>query len=168
MFTTTTSNTTMRGIIYAGTPSEMTVQTLPMPQITHPDEGIVEVKAVAGRLVEFVPSGRADPGFVGTATIGIEEVPEYYGRFNATEEIKERTHKRASERWAKTVAGSMAKKTNGTAENYIERAKRILVAGSSGAQPSFARAGETTTLWRETGGQNGRTRDDQDPEELKM
>ncbi|OJJ67755.1 hypothetical protein ASPBRDRAFT_34115 [Aspergillus brasiliensis CBS 101740] len=50
--------------------------------------GPVDPKKVAPQLVELIQTGRARPSFIETATIGIEEVPEYYGRFNRTEEIK--------------------------------------------------------------------------------
>lgn len=50
--------------------------------------GVIDPKIVAPELVELIASGRARPGFVATAVIDIEEVPEYYARFDRHEEIK--------------------------------------------------------------------------------
>ena len=50
--------------------------------------GVVDPKIVAPELVELIASGRARPGFVATAVIAIEDVPEYYARFDRQEEIK--------------------------------------------------------------------------------
>lgn len=50
--------------------------------------GLVDARVVAPQLIELIASGRADPSFVHTATINIEQAPEYYQRFNRSEEIK--------------------------------------------------------------------------------
>lgn len=50
--------------------------------------GVIDPKIVAPELVELIASGRARPGFVATAVIDIEDVPEYYARFDRHEEIK--------------------------------------------------------------------------------
>lgn len=50
--------------------------------------GVVDPIAVAPVLEKLITSGRAQPHFVGTAEIGIEEVPEYFQRFDRQEEIK--------------------------------------------------------------------------------
>lgn len=50
--------------------------------------GPVDPKLYAPALVDLVASGKASPHFIATASIGIEEVPEYYERFNNLEEIK--------------------------------------------------------------------------------
>ncbi|KAK0638108.1 putative zinc-binding alcohol dehydrogenase [Lasiodiplodia hormozganensis] len=50
--------------------------------------GAVRPLEVAPELVELISSGRADPSFITTAVIGIEQVPEYYQRFDQHEEIK--------------------------------------------------------------------------------
>ncbi|KAI9367552.1 GroES-like protein [Aspergillus egyptiacus] len=52
------------------------------------DGGIVLPLQVAGELVPLIAEGKAHPGFVVSSVIGIEEAPEYYGRFNRTEESK--------------------------------------------------------------------------------
>lgn len=54
--------------------------------------GAVDVKLVASELVNLIASGAAKPGFIKTAEIGIEEVPEYYQRFDNHEEIKVYIH----------------------------------------------------------------------------
>ncbi|KAI8716201.1 hypothetical protein NCS52_00913200 [Fusarium sp. LHS14.1] len=54
--------------------------------------GPVDVKLVASQLVNLIASGHAKPGFVSTAEIGIEEVPEYYRRFDDKKEIKVYIH----------------------------------------------------------------------------
>ncbi|KAH7045267.1 hypothetical protein B0J12DRAFT_742187 [Macrophomina phaseolina] len=43
---------------------------------------------LAPEMVQLVFSGRFNLSFIGTAEIGIEEVPEYYERFNVWEEMK--------------------------------------------------------------------------------
>ncbi|CAH0046903.1 unnamed protein product [Clonostachys solani] len=50
--------------------------------------GPVDVKLYAPMLVELIRSGKAQPHFIASASISIEEVPEYYARFNKQEEIK--------------------------------------------------------------------------------
>ncbi|KAL4985924.1 hypothetical protein BDW68DRAFT_198484 [Aspergillus falconensis] len=50
--------------------------------------GPVDPKKVASQLVELIHTGKARPSFIESATIDIEEVPEYYERFNRTEELK--------------------------------------------------------------------------------
>ncbi|KAK7714620.1 hypothetical protein SLS57_007096 [Botryosphaeria dothidea] len=50
--------------------------------------GVVDPIAVAPVLENLITSGRAQPNFVATAEIGIEEVPEYFQRFDRQEEIK--------------------------------------------------------------------------------
>ncbi|RDW89923.1 Alcohol dehydrogenase protein [Aspergillus mulundensis] len=50
--------------------------------------GIVLPLQVAGEIVPLINSGQAHPGFIVTSVIGIEEAPEYYQRFNRTEESK--------------------------------------------------------------------------------
>ncbi|KAL2853467.1 hypothetical protein BJY01DRAFT_244085 [Aspergillus pseudoustus] len=43
---------------------------------------------LATELVALIRSGRASPSFIVSSTIGTEEAPEYYGRFNRREEAK--------------------------------------------------------------------------------
>ncbi|KAL3422502.1 putative alcohol dehydrogenase [Phlyctema vagabunda] len=50
--------------------------------------GTVNPKLVAPHLIELISNGVASPNFVATANIGIEEVPEYFARFDRYEEIK--------------------------------------------------------------------------------
>lgn len=50
--------------------------------------GVVDPKLVAPELVELIASGRARPEFIATAVIGIEDVTEYYKRFDRHEEVK--------------------------------------------------------------------------------
>lgn len=55
--------------------------------------GAVDPKLVANELVELIATGKASPGqFIATADISIEEAPEYYMRFNRSEEIKVYIH----------------------------------------------------------------------------
>lgn len=54
--------------------------------------GPVDIKLVASELVNLISSGRANPGFISTAEIGLEEVPEYYRRFDNREEVKVYIH----------------------------------------------------------------------------
>lgn len=55
--------------------------------------GGVDPVPVASALVDMIASGVADPGsVVKSAEIGIEDVPEYYGRFSRHEEIKVYVH----------------------------------------------------------------------------
>lgn len=50
--------------------------------------GIVLPLQFADELVQLVSSGKASPHFVVSASIGIEEAPEYYSRFDKHEESK--------------------------------------------------------------------------------
>ncbi|KAM0330180.1 hypothetical protein ACHAQA_004354 [Verticillium albo-atrum] len=50
--------------------------------------GIADPETVAGELVNLISRGAAHPGFVASASIGIEEVPEYYERLSNQEELK--------------------------------------------------------------------------------
>ncbi|KAK2009752.1 NAD(P)-binding protein [Colletotrichum eremochloae] len=50
--------------------------------------GAVDLKKYAPLLIDLINSGQAHPSFVISAVIGIEDVPEYYGRFNGKEETK--------------------------------------------------------------------------------
>ncbi|KAI8202934.1 hypothetical protein K4K52_005878 [Colletotrichum sp. SAR 10_76] len=50
--------------------------------------GPVDPKVYAPMLVELIRSGKASPHFVASASISIEDVPAYYARFNAHDEIK--------------------------------------------------------------------------------
>ncbi|KAF2138399.1 uncharacterized protein K452DRAFT_290985 [Aplosporella prunicola CBS 121167] len=50
--------------------------------------GVVDPKELAPQLAELISAGRASPHFIETAAIGIEDVPEYYRRFDQHEEIK--------------------------------------------------------------------------------
>nr|XP_036580198.1 alcohol dehydrogenase GroES-like domain-containing protein [Colletotrichum truncatum]KAF6788030.1 alcohol dehydrogenase GroES-like domain-containing protein [Colletotrichum truncatum] len=54
--------------------------------------GPVDVKLVASELVNLIASGKAKPGFIKTAEIGIEQAAEYYERFDRKEEIKVYIH----------------------------------------------------------------------------
>ncbi|KAI0145350.1 alcohol dehydrogenase [Xylariaceae sp. FL1272] len=48
----------------------------------------VDVHQVAAELVTLIASGQAKPSFIVSATIGLEEAPEYYARFNEHKETK--------------------------------------------------------------------------------
>ncbi|KAI3527321.1 alcohol dehydrogenase GroES-like domain-containing protein [Colletotrichum filicis] len=50
--------------------------------------GPVDPKVYAPMLVELISSGKASPHFIASASISIEDVPAYYARFNAHDEIK--------------------------------------------------------------------------------
>ncbi|VUC26793.1 unnamed protein product [Clonostachys rosea] len=50
--------------------------------------GNVNAKEFAPILVPLIASGVAHPGFISSSVIDIEKAPEYYGRFNRTEESK--------------------------------------------------------------------------------
>lgn len=50
--------------------------------------GPVDPKPLAPHLVELISSGKAQPGFIVSAEIGIEQVPEYYERFDQHLETK--------------------------------------------------------------------------------
>ncbi|TVY59931.1 S-(hydroxymethyl)glutathione dehydrogenase [Fusarium oxysporum f. sp. cubense] len=50
--------------------------------------GLVDARTVAPRLIELIASGKADPSFIHSATINIEQAPEYYRRFNLSQELK--------------------------------------------------------------------------------
>ncbi|KAL4744548.1 hypothetical protein BDW72DRAFT_208933 [Aspergillus terricola var. indicus] len=52
------------------------------------DYGAAYVKKVASEIVPLITSGQAHPSFIVSSVIGIEEAPEYFGRFNRTEESK--------------------------------------------------------------------------------
>ncbi|EKG14441.1 Alcohol dehydrogenase superfamily zinc-containing [Macrophomina phaseolina MS6] len=54
--------------------------------------GGVDPTLVAPELVRLIASGKAHPNFIKSAEISIEEVPEYYERFNRQEEIKVYIH----------------------------------------------------------------------------
>ncbi|KAL1626440.1 hypothetical protein SLS56_006844 [Neofusicoccum ribis] len=54
--------------------------------------GAVDPKLVAPELVSLISSGKAQPGFIKSAEISIEEAPEYYARFNRQEELKVYIH----------------------------------------------------------------------------
>lgn len=50
--------------------------------------GAVDPKLVAPQLVDLIQSGKAQPNFIRSAEIDIEQSPEYYQRFSQHEEIK--------------------------------------------------------------------------------
>ncbi|KAJ3455820.1 hypothetical protein MRS44_017302 [Fusarium solani] len=50
--------------------------------------GIVQPYRIAPDLVNLIASGRVNTTFITSAVINIEDGPEYYGRFNRTEELK--------------------------------------------------------------------------------
>ncbi|KAF4474789.1 putative zinc-type alcohol dehydrogenase-like protein YycR [Colletotrichum fructicola Nara gc5] len=50
--------------------------------------GAVDPKDYAPHLIDLIDSGKAHPSFVISAVIGIEDVPEYYDRFNGKKETK--------------------------------------------------------------------------------
>ncbi|WYZ36865.1 hypothetical protein EsH8_II_000371 [Colletotrichum jinshuiense] len=54
--------------------------------------GIADPETVAGELVNLISRGAAHPGFVASASIGIEEIPEYYERLSNQEELKVFVH----------------------------------------------------------------------------
>lgn len=54
--------------------------------------GVVDPKILAPGLVELIAAGRAHPSFISTASIGLEEAPRYYERFDRHEEIKVYIH----------------------------------------------------------------------------
>ncbi|KAF3020571.1 hypothetical protein E8E14_008703 [Neopestalotiopsis sp. 37M] len=54
--------------------------------------GPVDPKPISSYLVDLIHSGKAQPNFIASAEISIEEVPEYYQRFNDHEEIKVYIH----------------------------------------------------------------------------
>lgn len=50
--------------------------------------GGVDSKDYLSVLLELMQSGKVRPSFIGSAVIGIEDVPEYYARFSRHEEVK--------------------------------------------------------------------------------
>lgn len=52
------------------------------------DGGVVLPLQMAGEIVPLIESGQARPSFIVSSVIGLEQAPEYYGRFNRTEESK--------------------------------------------------------------------------------
>ncbi|EXK36858.1 hypothetical protein FOXG_08986 [Fusarium oxysporum f. sp. lycopersici 4287] len=50
--------------------------------------GIVQPYRIAPQLINLISSGVANTSFITTAVINIEDAPEYYKRFNRTEEVK--------------------------------------------------------------------------------
>ncbi|KAK2050967.1 GroES-like protein [Colletotrichum caudatum] len=50
--------------------------------------GAVDPKKYAPLLIDLINSGKAHPSFVISAVVGIEDVPEYYSRFNSKKEAK--------------------------------------------------------------------------------
>lgn len=51
--------------------------------------GIVDPLPLAGQLVDLIASGKANPAeYISTASVSIEEAPEYYRRFSDHEEVK--------------------------------------------------------------------------------
>ncbi|KAL4901006.1 hypothetical protein BDW74DRAFT_182339 [Aspergillus multicolor] len=50
--------------------------------------GIVLPLQVASEIVPLINSGQVHPGFIVSSVIGIEEAPEYFGRFERAEESK--------------------------------------------------------------------------------
>ncbi|KAH6661942.1 hypothetical protein F5X68DRAFT_178450 [Plectosphaerella plurivora] len=50
--------------------------------------GLVDPKPVAPELIRLVAQGKAHPSFITSASISIEDAPEYYQKFNRTEETK--------------------------------------------------------------------------------
>jgi threonine dehydrogenase-like Zn-dependent dehydrogenase len=79
----------------SGTPLGATYgPTLPFPVAEFFVKGLswrtggVNLRDVAGELVQLIASGVARPSFLVSAQIGIEEVREYYGRFDRHEETK--------------------------------------------------------------------------------
>ncbi|THW40418.1 GroES-like protein [Aureobasidium pullulans] len=49
---------------------------------------VLPLQQVAAELVPLVTSGRANPSFIVSSVIGIEQAPEYYARFSRHEESK--------------------------------------------------------------------------------
>ncbi|KAK7529259.1 alcohol dehydrogenase [Phyllosticta citribraziliensis] len=49
---------------------------------------VLPLQSVAAELVPLITSGRANPSFIVSSIIGIEEAPEYYARFSRHEETK--------------------------------------------------------------------------------
>lgn len=79
----------------SGTPRGGTINaTLPFPIADFFNKGLswrtggVDPKAIAPELVSLIATGRARPNFIVSSEIGIEEAPEYYGRFDRHEETK--------------------------------------------------------------------------------
>jgi len=54
----------------------------------HYEATTADPEDVSAELVNLISRGAAHPGFVGSASISIEEVPEYYERLSNQEEIK--------------------------------------------------------------------------------
>jgi threonine dehydrogenase-like Zn-dependent dehydrogenase len=50
--------------------------------------GSVDPKLYAAQLIDLIASGKARPSFIISALIDMEEVPEYYERFDKREEVK--------------------------------------------------------------------------------
>ena len=50
--------------------------------------GAVDARQLAPQLLELIQSGKANPGFIVSAEINIQEAPEYYRRFSNWEETK--------------------------------------------------------------------------------
>jgi len=50
--------------------------------------GIADPESIAGYLVNLVSKGRAKPGFVTSASISLDQVPEYYERLSNQQELK--------------------------------------------------------------------------------
>lgn len=79
----------------AGTPlANTTTNTIEFPIVDFFEKGLtyragpVDVKRFAPYLAELVASGVAQPDFIVSATIGIEDAPEYYERFSDRLETK--------------------------------------------------------------------------------
>jgi threonine dehydrogenase-like Zn-dependent dehydrogenase len=54
--------------------------------------GAVDPKLVAPQLIDLISSGKAKPSFISSASITIEQAPEYYARFEKQEELKVYIH----------------------------------------------------------------------------
>lgn len=51
--------------------------------------GIVDPLPIAGELINLIQSGKANPSeYISTASVSIEDAPEYYRRFSGHEEVK--------------------------------------------------------------------------------
>lgn len=50
--------------------------------------GVVKPRELALELVRLIASGVADPSFVRSAVVGVEEVAEYDRRFNGHEKMR--------------------------------------------------------------------------------
>ncbi|KAI1773534.1 GroES-like protein [Hypoxylon cercidicola] len=50
--------------------------------------GVAQPLRLANEMANLIATGRAHPSFVVSASIGIEDAPEYYGRFDRKEETK--------------------------------------------------------------------------------